>query len=599
MEERNYANQSDEISLSEIFAILLKRKKTVIGIFFIVVAFALVYLLFFYEREYTVSATIKVSSGSSGVSIPSSLGSAAALLGVSATKPGVGDEIAILQSRRLLKETISELGLVEEFKKKAKKDADKITVESVADTLQKNLKVESLKDSSLIKVSFTYESTETAFKFVSVLISKYIETSKTLFQDQNSAQKSYIEKVLPQVEKELSEIEKRLIEFQEKNKNFVPTELSQTVLEKYSDAKTKVESLKAEIQGLEQALSSIKSKLNELYPKVSLPENITSPELEALRLELISSQVKLETLLANQTENSKEVQSQKSLVNQLQRRFQTELNKITENRITTGVPVYDETYARYVSTLIEIESKKTVLAYSEKILSEYEKQVSVLPKLQQEFIRLKTEYTLKQASYGTLKQKLEEVNLNLAGFSTFTPVVIDEPEIPRNPTGLGKKIVLVLAGVAGLFLGIVGGLFRDLTDKYIRDKLDFRMYYGIDVVDFNKDSNYPGSIVLANSEKLKNGQANFVFVGFNERDELLKEISKRIINEIKELGIDNEKFNVTVISNVLSNLSKLSLCERFSLIVLVNSGETKKEDFQKLLLSVSKLNLDNIFVIIA
>ncbi len=599
MEERNYANQSDEISLSEIFAILLKRKKTVIGIFFIVVAFALVYLLFFYEREYTVSATIKVSSGSSGVSIPSSLGSAAALLGVSATKPGVGDEIAFLQSRRLLKETISELGLVEEFKKKAKKDADKITVESVADTLQKNLKVESLKDSSLIKVSFTYESTETAFKFVSVLISKYIETSKTLFQDQNSAQKSYIEKVLPQVEKELSEIEKRLIEFQEKNKNFVPTELSQTVLEKYSDAKTKVESLKAEIQGLEQALSSIKSKLNELYPKVSLPENITSPELEALRLELISSQVKLETLLANQTENSKEVQSQKSLVNQLQRRFQTELNKITENRITTGVPVYDETYARYVSTLIEIESKKTVLAYSEKILSEYEKQVSVLPKLQQEFIRLKTEYTLKQASYGTLKQKLEEVNLNLAGFSTFTPVVIDEPEIPRNPTGLGKKIVLVLAGVAGLFLGIVGGLFRDLTDKYIRDKLDFRMYYGIDVVDFNKDSNYPGSIVLANSEKLKNGQANFVFVGFNERDELLKEISKRIINEIKELGIDNEKFNVTVISNVLSNLSKLSLCERFSLIVLVNSGETKKEDFQKLLLSVSKLNLDNIFVIIA
>nr|WP_312058891.1 GNVR domain-containing protein [Fervidobacterium pennivorans] len=551
------------------------------------------YIFFFYENEYTVFATIKVGSGSSSsINIPG-----ASLLGISTTKPGVVDETAILQSRRLLKETISELGLVEEFKKRAEKDADKITVESVADELQKNLAVETIKDSSLIKVSFTYDSTETAYNFVKLLISKYIQLSKTLSQDQNTAQKAYIEKVLPQVEKELSEIENKLIEFQEKNKNFVPSEQSQITLQKYSDIKTQVESLNSEIRGLEQALSSMKTKLSELYPKVSLPENITSPELEAIRSELIGAQIKLETLLTTQTENSKEVQAQKNLVNQLQIRFQSELKKASENRITTGVPVYDETYAKYVQTLIDLESKKTVLAYLEKILSEYEKEISALPKLQQEFIRLKTEYTLKQATYSMLKQKLEEVNLNLAGFSTFTPVVIDEPEIPRKPSGFGRIVILALAGIAGLFLGIIGGLFRDSTDKYIRDKLDFRTYSEINVFDFSKD-NYSGIIVLANAEKLRNGKTNFVVASFDGRDELISEISKQITNELKDLGIDSKKFNVVTIPNILSNLSKLSLYETVSLTVLVNSGQTKKEDFQKFLLSLSNLKLDNIFVII-
>ncbi len=46
MEEKSYTNRTNEISLSEIFAILLKRRKTVASIFFFVVGFAIVYFLF-------------------------------------------------------------------------------------------------------------------------------------------------------------------------------------------------------------------------------------------------------------------------------------------------------------------------------------------------------------------------------------------------------------------------------------------------------------------------------------------------------------------------------------------------------------------------
>ncbi|AEH51668.1 GumC family protein [Pseudothermotoga thermarum] len=574
----------DEISLSEIFKILWKRKKTVISIFLLVFFATLVYLLVFYKPKYEAYATIRIPAPSrSSISLPSELG---ALVGLPETGSSTADQIALLKSRRVLEPTIKESGLYEYYLNRIEKEEDKkrFTPDLLVSSVLKEMKIEMLeKSSNVMKISFAHESPELAHTFLSKLVKNFIRTVEELTKDQNVATKEYIETVLPTIERELTQLELQLSSFV-KETSYNPSEEAKMLVNTYFNLEQRIAEVQTSIEAAKATINFTNQKLKEMNVKINLPENISSPVIDQLKSQLASAQVELQVLKEKYSENSYEVKMQEARVRELESKLKEEITKTLSARVTTGNPLYDSMLQRLINATAELETLR--INYNALLTRKQnlEQRLSQLPDFEQRLARLRLEYQIKQATYAMLKQKLAEVNLTLAGYSTFVPVVVDEPRIPVKPAGLGKKIILALAGVAGLFLGIVAGLLRDISDKYIRDELDLRNYT-VPILDASK----PSELAILVGKNIAAGKKKLILASLNDYDVdiLAKRIPTllngkiKVVDEDTTVSFDTSQPVLIKVPNFLDSAVEVEKLSGSVVYLVLEKGKVTKESLRK------------------
>ncbi len=575
----------DEISLSEIFKILWKRRKTVISIFLLVVACTSVYLLVFYKPKYEAYATIGIPAPSrSSISLPSELSQ---LLGTLETGSSAADQIALLKSRRVVEPTIRESRSDEYYLNRTKdqKEKERLTPDLLVGSLVKQLKIENLeKSSNLLKISFSHESPQLAYSFVKKLVETFIKESEELTKDQNVATKEYIETALPTIERELTELEVKLSSFVKETSSYNPTEEGRILINTYIGLEQRLVETNASIESAKATIDFTNQKLKEMNVKINLPENITNPVIDQLKSQLASAQVELQVLKEKYNENSYEVKMEEARVRELESKLKEEITKLLSARVTTGNQLYDSLLQKLIESTAELETYRItwgVLQSRKKVLEE---RLLKLPDFEQQLTRLKLEYQIKQATYTMLKQKLAEVNLILAGYSTFAPVVVDEPRIPVEPAGLGKKIILALAGVAGLFLGIVAGLLRDVTDKYIHDELDLRNY-AVPILDASK----PSELAILMGRDIAAGKRKLILISLNNYD--VEALAKRtptllngkikVLDEDSAVFLDDSQPVLIKVSNFLDSTVEVEKLSGSAAYLVLEKGKVTKESLRK------------------
>ncbi|MFN4190976.1 MAG: GumC family protein, partial [Pseudothermotoga sp.] len=182
-----------ELSLSDIFKIFKRRFWWFLGIFLAVSFGTLIYLLFFTKPVYEASAQLLVQSSQPTITIPSAITQLVGVTSLPGMGGGIGTEIELIKSPKNIEKLIDQLNLMELFKGKKE-----ILIEDIVKTIsEKWLKIENVKNTSIIKISVEFEDPEIAAKIVNSLIDIYLDMRSRLTVNEYSARVDFIERQLP------------------------------------------------------------------------------------------------------------------------------------------------------------------------------------------------------------------------------------------------------------------------------------------------------------------------------------------------------------------------------------------------------------------
>ncbi|MBC7098393.1 hypothetical protein H5T52_04665 [Candidatus Bipolaricaulota bacterium] len=124
--------------------------------------------------------------------------------------------------------------------------------------------------------------------------------------------------------------------------------------------------------------------------------------------------------------------------------------------------VYLDLRSQLASTQVAVKTLREEIAYLESALSttlaELKEKQARLVEVQAELERLDREISVLKSSYTSLAEKLQEARIAKA--ETAEPIrVVEAPVVPERPIGPSKKMNVAVAGVLGLFLGVLLAFF--------------------------------------------------------------------------------------------------------------------------------------------
>ena len=117
---------------------------------------------------------------------------------------------------------------------------------------------------------------------------------------------------------------------------------------------------------------------------------------------------------------------------------------------------------RIIDTQNELESAEEKL----KNFSDRNRRIENSPQLQLEQQRLLREVNVLTGVFTTLKQQLETTKIEEVKDSDYI-LIIDDPQIPLYPNNSKRKKV-VIAGIVGVFLGLLLGAIKELFSSSAR-----------------------------------------------------------------------------------------------------------------------------------
>ncbi len=540
-------DQVVELSLSDIFKIFKRRFWWFLGIFLVVSFGTLVYLLFFTKPIYEASAQLLVQSSGQTVNIPSAI---TQLIGVLPdVGVGIGTEMELIKSRQNIEKLIDQLNLMELFK-----GNKEILVQDIVRTIsEKWLKIENVKNTSIIKISVEFEDPEIAAKIVNSLIDIYLDMRSRLTVNEYSARVDFIERQLPRLEQELKDAEDKLRRFKEQNQIYSLSDQAAKLVEGIARFDAMAYETKVSIEQVKTAIKAAEDMLKKVDQKIISSETIsTNPVVQQLRSKLVELQVELSALLQTYSETDRRVVSLKKQIQETQDLLQKEISKVISAEIQTINPAYSELYTTWILKQTELQVQQATLTAVEKIRDEYLKKVAVIPSIEQKLFELERDRQAKQAAYLALLSQYEQAKIGAAG--TVSNVrVINNAVVPSIPSKPNKKLLLAIGGVLGIFLGLVMVFVRDLTDRKFRalDELQ-RLFPRIPIL--GKISN----IRVARNEDLL---VTFECEGKEVCDEFKYLAAKMLDEPVKVLGLtssDKKEGKTFVASNLAYVFSKMA-----------------------------------------
>jgi len=213
IEDKTIKSADDEISLIDLFAVLWKRKKMIIGITIAsmigVVIFSVISLLLppeksYLPNEYTVSSTMLIKEDDGGVGID--LGGAAAMasmMGVSIPSGGSNTSSLILY---LVKSDLFLDAIVKEFDIVNKYEIEESPVANARDEIRELVTASFDEESGVLKVSCTDKEVEFAYNVVNFTIEWITAKLEELGVDDNKITKVNLEKNLDSTWKEIQKL---------------------------------------------------------------------------------------------------------------------------------------------------------------------------------------------------------------------------------------------------------------------------------------------------------------------------------------------------------------------------------------------------------
>ncbi|HTP66823.1 MAG TPA: GumC family protein [Geobacteraceae bacterium] len=374
----------------------------------------------------------------------------------------LNSEIQILTSRDLLKKVVATLGPENIYPDLVKDPPKGVTPLDLATAVfAKKLKVEGVKKSSVIEITFRHSNPQMAAKAVNLLVDMYKEKHLQVFSNPHS---SFLEGQVATLRQKLSDTEDRMQSFKQKNQVYSLDEQRTMLLRQRTELETEMMSTRDSISELQKKVVSYKAQTKEMLQNKNL---YTQTERDKIIVEarsrLLALQLNEQELLRKYTESNKlvvDVRKEILIVKDFLKEQESEIR----TRTTTGNAVFQEAQKGLVTAEAELSAQNAKLATLSGQLGELNGKVRALDMSEKDMQGLKRELSVNEKNYQTYGDKMEEAQISedMNRLKMANISVIEAATVPTKP--VTPKIPLNIA------LGIVFGALSSFGLAYLSER---------------------------------------------------------------------------------------------------------------------------------
>jgi capsular exopolysaccharide synthesis family protein len=358
-------------------------------------------------------------------------------------------------------------GFLSSLIKRVSKDPDKgihkeedAEKSGLIDRYLRRLKIEPIKGSGLVYISFTGVHPKEIKKIINRHASEYINTNlEVRFAASNEAVAWLQKQIL--IKKDLVEEAENALQIYKENKKIVSLEDKQNIIvQKLADLNSRLTDARTERMKLD-ILHNLKKKyegkqgLLETIPGIM--ENLLISQLKNEHIGLFTE---IKKLSHKYGKNHPAMIRAVTKAEELKTKIDEEVNNIAEN----------------------IEAKyKVALSQEESLNKALEEQKTVALQLNRDAIAyntLKRGSEGERAMYEILLKRLKEADIT-SELQTSNIRIVDNAETPRTPIKPRKKRNVLIGAILGLFIGIGLVFFLEYLDNTIKSPEDVEQYLGI------------------------------------------------------------------------------------------------------------------------
>ncbi|MDN5341385.1 MULTISPECIES: GumC family protein [Oceanotoga] len=586
-------NKEMDLSLENIKRILKRRKLSILIGFVAVILLAVLYL-YISTPDYVSEMVIEYTNDSGSSISTSSVSTIALLTGSSGlNNNNVLNEIQRMKSDQIIRRIVQEMNLVEltnnnrGFKDRLFKNF--YTERDLINSLKNRIVIEPVEKTNIIKISYEDSSATDAQKIVSMLYNYYIDFSKEIYTKNINEYSKKLQDMFDQISDDYDEINKEIIKFQNENKISDNNGTMNELLKYYSESYMKYLQLDIEKNNLEIKKNKIESIIYSMNPdmKEIAIEN-SDPILKSLKSQIVTEQIKLETLKLN-TPNNPQISEIDSRIKVIQKKLRERINEILSNDQIFISLVDSNTYNDYLQVQTELEmfdiTKQVYKSMLELIDTELESKSPIL----YEYYNLKKNQNIIDLKYKTVLSSLEEQKLKKDLFENKFNVISDS-FIPTRPSSPNVNLTIAISILMGIIIGILFAFYKESKDKKIKDIYQFQHYYDNYKVFVKNKKDYRKFVGEIINQKNKNIGIMILFDNKIHENEIIKNLKiipdleilnlnketeyEKTVQEIK--NIDNKKimlFNINNEQELYIYKNQIDI-----LYILVLQDDTKLED---------------------
>ena len=335
---------------------------------------------------------------------------------------------------------------------------DRNPMDEAVKRFEKQLKVENIKKSNVLRVSFQHHNPSMAAQAVNMLIDLFKDKRLGVFKDPQAS--AFLQKQVAAYRQQLEESERRLQDFLQRYPSSSHTQQRTLLLTRREGANTALKTTQSRIVELETKFAFLKGQIR------STPEHTplsTEPgtSIETAKAQLLTLRLREQELLNKYKDEHPSVVSIRKEIQEAEV-FLREVSK--GSRVIVGKNVlYQDIKREMVQTEAELHAQETKIAVLERQLAQVDTELQDLAVKEKELSELQRERARSENNYQVYTAKLEETSLvdemdrqKIANIS-----VVQAATVPVEPVKPRKRLYIALGVLLGSFAAVGLAFFSE------------------------------------------------------------------------------------------------------------------------------------------
>ena len=349
--------------------------------------------------------------------------------------------------------------------------------------IQESIQVVNKRGTDVLTLSAKSSFPDEAALLANTVAKEFVQLDRKWGADQTINLLLFLEDQLQLKGKELSSAEEKVKTYMESEKIFDLTGNAGILLGQITAVESQYYETVAEININKENIRYIKGKLSDEEKQLaSQLKNSINAKVFALRKEIGAREaefIRNESLYGPEHDA---VKTAKKQISALKNKLDNETNDLISRGLSVADPIEyrNELINELISADAILASSHTKAEEYSKLIEKYNTQIASLPKKQMEYARLERDRSVLSETYLFMRQKLEEVRVNVASEGGKVQI-IDKAIVPENASKPNKKKNMLFGLFFGAILGTSFIFLRDYLDRTIQS-IEWIERFGVTVL---------------------------------------------------------------------------------------------------------------------